>query len=178
VGGRATVPARWEPPWLRELAALTAAEFALDGILTEPRPVVPLPEPIVVDQRAARLALMKGNCLSLLGCLPPSATGALTLYDTTAFSGDVAKLATVGISPTEAPTDIGSLVGVVSELEGMHLNSEAPNVRAVGQSGVLRLQGFLWALKLSLPRGGLEYVVGDAYYAFGLSAEEESPAGA
>lgn len=157
-------------PILRELAYLTAAEYALAPVLVEPRNVLPVAEPFAVDAYAARVALVKGNCVIIEYHTARVREGQrLTLADVTAFSGDVSKLETVGLSSYEPPTEIGDIARAVDELERLHREEPSDIARRIGESGVLRLQGFLWAAKLSLPRQDLGEAVADAFDAFELS---------
>lgn len=153
---------------LRELTYLTAAEFSLAPIFVEPRQTLPVPEPIPVDVAATRLALAKANCIMMEWCSGQVSEGTLRLPDITAYGGDVTKLETVGLLSHEPPTEIGDLARAIDALEHAHRGSPAELGQRIGNSGVLRLQGFLWAVKLSLPRGNLAQAVADAYDAFEL----------
>lgn len=162
----------------QELALLTAAELALAPILVEPRRILPVGdhEPIQVPASAARIALHKADCVNIYYCVGRKAERGLTLPDVTAFGGDVSKLAMVGVPVEEPPREIGDIARAVDDVQRLHLESPSELVRRVGESGVLRLQGFLWAIKLSLPGGAeLAQVVGDSYEALEL---EEPVAGA
>jgi hypothetical protein len=164
-----------------ELLALTAAEFALEPVLDRPRRVVPAEQPINVAEQHARVAIVKCNCLSLLGCVGPLSWQPLTFPDVMAFAADITKLAAAGVPVTDPPSEIGDIARAVAVIEGMHRDESAPaHVQAVGASGVLRLQGFLWAVKLSLPRRALDEAVAEAYDAFELmhptGASEPVPA--
>ena len=157
-------------PMLRELAYLTAAEYALTPVLVEPRDVLPVAEPFAVDADVARVALVKGNCVIIeYHTARVREEERLTLVDVTAFSGDVSKLETVGLSSYDPPTEIGDVARAVDELERLHREEPSEVARAIAESGVLRLQGFLWAVKLSLPRQDLGEAVADAFDAFELS---------
>jgi hypothetical protein len=152
-------------PDVRDLTALTAAEFALAPLFAEARPLLPVAQPIPVDGNAAAAAELKADCMNILLCAPPS----LTLVDVTAFSGDVAKLRLAGLSPDSAPTEIGDVARAVDELESRHRDSPSELSRRFGESGILRLQGFLWAVKLSLRTTDLRQAVSDAFEAFELN---------
>jgi hypothetical protein len=157
-------------PLLRELVHLTAAEYALVPILVEPRSVLPVAEPFTVDTGPARVALVKANCVIIeYHTARVREYEQLTLADVTAFSGDLSKLETVGLSSQNPPTEIGDVARAVDELERLHLAEPSEIARAIGESGVLRLQGFLWAVKLSLPRQDIGDAVTDAFDAFELS---------
>lgn len=155
--------------FLPELTYLTAAEFALSPILIYPRVVLPVPEPIPVDVPSVRLALAKANCMFIEFCSERMQDGSLRLPDVTAFGGDIAKLEAIGVSPDEPPTEIGDLARAVDALEHAHRQAATDFAQQVGESGVLRLQGFLWAVKLSLPRRDPARAVADSYDAFELS---------
>jgi hypothetical protein len=156
---------------LRELTFLTAAEFALEEIIAWPRDALPVHDPIQVDVRAGRLAMAKSNCRSVVwscfGILQPAAR--LTMHDVTAFSSDVAKLVQLGISPDEPPDAVSELADAVYKLEDGHMNHPSDYARALGESGVLRLQGFLWAVKLALPGGDMQEATDGAYEVFRLT---------
>ena len=155
---------------LRDLVILTAAEFALSPILIEPRQILPVSEAIPVSQGWGRMALLKANCVAIEWCVGRSgAQVPSTWFDVTAFGGDIAKLEAVELSSLEPPREIGEVARAVDRLEHMHRDSPHELVRSVGESGVLRLQGFLWAVKLSLPRGDLATAVADAFEAFELT---------
>lgn len=154
---------------LLHLAFLTAAEFALTPILSYPRAVLPAREPISVDAAAARLALAKANCIVIEYCGERVQAGSLTLPDVSAFGGDIAKLEAVGLSSAEPPTEIGDAARAVDALEHAHRQAPTKFAQELGESGVLRLQGFLWAIKLSLPHRDVAQAVADSYDAFELS---------
>jgi hypothetical protein len=154
---------------LQELVHLTAAEYALAPALQAPRPMLPLKEPVRVDQGAALLALAKADCSILWPDCPTGRAQRLTLASVTAFSGDISKLALVGVSAADPPSGIGDLARAVDDLERLHRRASDQHAQELGASGVLRLQGFLWAVKLSLPEGSLESAVKDAFDAFELT---------
>lgn len=149
-----------------DLTALTAAEFALAPLFAAAPPILPVTRPIPVEGDAAAAAELKANCQNILLCAPSS----LTLVDVTAFSGDVSKLRLVGMSPDSAPAEIGDVARAVDDLESRHRDSPSELSRRFGASGILRLQGFLWAVKLSLGTADLGQAVADAYEAFELNA--------
>jgi hypothetical protein len=85
----------------------------------------------------------------------------------TAFSGDVSKLRAAGYG-LEQRDLIGDVVRAVDRLEDGHQNSASDLARRIGDSGVLRLQGFLWAVKLALPQQPLVEAVDQSFSAFQL----------
>jgi hypothetical protein len=156
---------------LRELVCLTAAEFALLPIFAQPpASVLPVEEPLGVERMQARLALAKTNCLYIEWCVEAAATRQLALPDVTAFSGDVAKLEALGVPSQDPPREIGRVAEVVDQLERGHREAQDSRARSIGDSGVLRLQGFLWAIKLSLGQRTLvlQQAVEDSYGVFEL----------
>jgi hypothetical protein len=163
---------------LGELAYLTAAEYALEPLLTDPKPTLPVPEPLAVEARHGRLAVVKANCM--IFCVEFQAEPRFTLPDVTAFSGDVSKLNAVGLESGTSENIVGDLARAVDDLERIHRESSAELARRIGDSGVLRLQGFLWAVKLSLPHVSVADAVETSFEAFQLtqptSALEELPA--
>lgn len=154
---------------VQELVCLTAAEYASIRFVSYPRPVLPVQKPIQVTHGEALLGLLKTDCNPIV-CISDHAEGRpLTLNDVTAFSSDAAKLASLGFSIEEPPTEIGEIARAVDTLEHMHRASPPARAVTFGESGLLRLQGFLWAIKLSLPAGNLEEAMAEAYEAFELS---------
>jgi hypothetical protein len=150
--------------YLPELIALTAAEYALSPWLTgrEGRPVTQAP--VTVDGDAAALSVTKCDCTSIYWCRSES----LTLFDVTAFSGDVSKLVTLGVPAADPPAGVGELLRVVHELEQAHLESPVEAARRLAELGVLRVQGFLWTVKLALPQLDVVDAIDRAYSAFEL----------
>lgn len=152
----------------RELVCLTAAELAVMRFASYPGSVLPLNKPVLVTHEEALLALLKTDCNPIV-CISGADERPLTLNDITAFSSDVAKLAALGLSIEEPPDEIGEIARAVDELERMHRAAPPGRAQVFADSGVLRLQGFLWSVKLSLPRGDLDQAVDDAYEALELS---------
>jgi hypothetical protein len=141
---------------LRELVLLTAAEFALLPVFDQPpASLLPIEEPLPVERLHARLALAKTDCLYIEHCFEAAAMRQLTLPDVTAFSGDVAKLEALGVSSADPPRELRGVADVVDQLERGHREARDSRAQSIGDSGVVRLQGFLWALKLSLGERGL-----------------------
>ena len=157
-------------PIVEELVALTAAEYALAPLFGLSRPVLPVERPFRVGHGDALLALLKTDC-GLTFCLDRLAeVKRLTLADITAFSSDIAKLDAVGVSIEQPPDEIGDIARAVDALESAHRKSPVVRGQRFGTSGFLRLQGFLWAVKLSVPAGNLEQAIGNAYEAFELTS--------
>jgi hypothetical protein len=159
---------RAEASVMPELVALTAAEFALEPLIAEPTPILPVPQPIPVSARDAALAVVKANCNPIF-CFPEAQGQPFTLPDVAAFGADVAKLAAVGISVIEPSTEIGDIARAVDRLELEHRGSDVTSAQRLGESGVLRLQGFLWAVKLSLPERPVPEAMDAAFEAFELT---------
>jgi hypothetical protein len=154
---------------VEELVCLTAAEYSLIPHFQAAESVLPLQEPIRVGEGEALLGLLKTNCNPIF-CLMDLAERRPSLADVTAFSADIAKLVSVGMALDETPEEIGDIARRVDDLERAHRDSPAAGGRRFADSGVLRLQGFLWAVKLSLWRGGdLGEAMGAAYEAFELA---------
>ena len=164
---------------LQELTCLTAAEFALLPILIDPRSMIPITEPTPVDAAYARLALAKTNCLYITWlCGRTSSRPQLSLVDITAFSGDVAKLEAIGFRSVPEP-GVNEMARAVRTIEDAHRAAPAELAQRLGGSGVLRVQGFLWAVKYALPTDPrLELVMNASYTAFGLDQPlgESAPA--
>jgi len=153
---------------LAELVHLTAAEYSLAPLFADPRQILPLREPLPVDPQSVSLALMKADCVSMEWCAEHWDASRLTLADVTAFSGDIAKLESLGVSAAAPPSEIGEIARVVDQLEHRH-RAQPGLARRVGDSGLLRLQGFLWAVKLALPSRALDQAMADSFEAFELS---------
>jgi hypothetical protein len=156
-------------PTLRDYLALSAAELSLVSLLVDPRPALPVSESIAVDRDALVLAAAKANCASLeYPCWDPSR---LAPSDVTVFAGDVTKLATVGLTwEGGSLPSTNDFAEAVERLEGAHRSAGTYFSRALAESGVLRLQGFLWAVKARLAEGDLENCVAECYEAFQLHA--------
>jgi hypothetical protein len=154
---------------VQELVCLTAAEFALAPALVDARPILPIQEPTVVSDADIRLAVMKSNCNPIFCLEAVIRDRPLTLADIAAYGSDVAKLEAVGLSNREPPTEIGDVARAVDEVEQAYRQVPSGAAQAIGNSGVLRVQGFLWAVKLSLPHRDVVNAIDDAYEAFELS---------
>jgi len=154
---------------VEELVALTAAEYALMPLFGFSGSLLPVERPFHVRPSEALLGLLKTNC-GLTMCFDRVAEEKrLTLADVTAFSSDVSKLASVDVSIEHPPEEIGDIARAVDVLERAHLESPVVRGRQFGESGLLRLQGFLWAVKLSVPQGNLGQAIDDAFEAFELT---------
>lgn len=154
---------------IQELVCLTAAEFALAPAVVDARPMLPMQEPIAVSEDNARLALMKSNCNPIFCMTSVIRERHLTLADVVAYGSDVAKLEAAGLSNHAPPTEIGDVARAVDDLERAHREVPSAVAQAIGTSGVLRVQGFLWAVKLSLSHRDVADAIDDAYEAFELS---------
>ncbi len=165
--------AGWElDPLLVELVCLTAAEYSLSRWMPYRGNLLPLEHPIQVEHGDAVLGFLKTNCNPLFpDCFDRfELEGRPNLVNIAAFSSDVAKLNR--IEPLEAAgleDTIGDFTRAVEQLVAGHQESSSPRARSLAESGVLRLQGFLWAVKASLPSGELEGSVVAAQEAFGLT---------
>jgi hypothetical protein len=131
------------------LIYLSAAEFALLPAFVEPaQAVIPPAAPLSVDLGHARLAILKSDC-PISFPVHPRNEGALP-WDVMVFGGDVSKTAI--LLPdwdriTEGPNVLYDLVG---RLEEMHIDSGSRLARDVVNSGAIRVQGFLWRVKLTV----------------------------
>jgi hypothetical protein len=157
---------------VEELVCLTAAEYSLVPHFQADGSLLPVRERIGVGKEEARTSLLKANCNPIF-CLTDLAEKRPSLADVTAFSADVSKLVSVGASIEEPSLEIGDVARHVDALERAHRESPVAGGRRFADTGVLRLQGFLWAVKLSLWTGDLGQAVRDAYEAFEL----EEPVG-
>jgi hypothetical protein len=160
---------------LPELVSLTAAEYALASAIAAPQTLAPIGEPIPVEEGHVRLSLVKANT-NLQFCWPiDPVRRPLTLADITAFSGDLAKLAALGVHEIEpgegAVQQVRAAVGKLTEA---HLGAPSPLAVELATSGVLDRQGFLWAVKLSLPQGDVRGAMREAMKAFELRRLKEA----
>lgn len=165
-------------PLLEELVCLTAAEYSLVRWLPHHGPVLPLQQPIQVEHGDALLGFLKANCNPMFPYCYEQIEGEerLGLSNVTAFSSDAAKLARLDLPAAPGLEDeIGDLARAVDRLESGHRESPSSRAQALGESGVLRLQGFLWAVKASLPRGEIERAIVVAHEAFELTHPVEQP---
>ncbi len=155
---------------LQDLVSLTSAEFALLPVFEAPARGRSATRPLNVSPQHARLALAKTNCLYIEWCVGRYATERrLSILDVTAFSGDIAKLQSVGVQLFELDTDPTALVRAVNDIERAHREAPVDLARRIGESGALRVQGFLWTLKLSLTLDvSLEAAAEASYSAFEL----------
>jgi hypothetical protein len=159
-----------------ELVCLTAAEYALEPLIATGRNVRPGADPIPVDADRVTLALVKADtnllrCWSPVGRPPPERRKpSFTIADVTAFSGDAAKLAAIGALELMQGDDVmaGTHAAVVA-LEEAHRNAGSALATAIAESGVLSLQGLLWAVKLALPRTDVEDAIDRALRTFGVA---------
>jgi hypothetical protein len=163
-------------PLLEELVCLTAAEYSLSRWVGYRGQVLPLQRPIQVEHHDAVLGFLKANCNPMFPfCFEQiEREGRLTLADITAFSSDAAKLSRMDVQEAPGLEDlIGDVSRAVDRIEAGHRGSPSPRAQALGDSGVLRLQGFLWAVKASLPRGELAQTMAEAHEAFDLTQPVE-----
>jgi hypothetical protein len=176
VEATSTAVTNLDPAYLtqvRELTHLAAAEFALIPALVNPGVVKLAVEPVQVDQAAVSLAVLKWDCQLLTGCarLQPET---FSPDELTVFSGDTSRFnALVGDWPRLA-ADPGELHNFVRALESAHERHRAPFVNAVAESGVLRVQGLLWRLRLTVAgqpgyQGPLEAALDDSRRALEFS---------
>jgi hypothetical protein len=155
---------------LRELICLTAAEFSLAKLFPYKQSVLPLRRPLPVRGGDALVGLLKANCGILCVEDEPLEPGPLGLARVTAFSGDVTKLALVGMTSPPGPTEaISAFVDAVEALERKYRSAPSRRARALADSGVLRLQAFLWSIKTAMAEVPLEDAVDGAYEAFELA---------
>jgi hypothetical protein len=171
---RVEVSGQTVDPLLKELVCLTAAEYSLIRWISYPSHLLPVQRPLQVVHADAVLGFLKANCNPMFCFEQIEGGDRLSLADITAFSSDVVKL---GRAEVHAMPDlenvIGDLARAVDEIELRHRESPSPRARALGESGVLRLQGFLWAVKASLPERDLWRVMDEAHDAFDLNVSSE-----
>ncbi len=150
-----------------ELVGLTAAEFSMARLFPYRGRLLPLERPLPVLADDALLAFVKTDCNTL--CVRGEGEQ-LDLADITGFSGDISKLAVAGIAELPEPGEaIGAFARAVDELEHLHYASPSVRAQALAVSGVLRMQGFLWAVKAAMVEVPLADAMADAIEAFELS---------
>jgi len=138
---------------LTELVHIAAAEFSLTPVLTDPTSDVPLPPrgPIQVAPQFARLAVLKYDCTLATICLhtSPSDYGP---SDLTVFSGDTSRFIALDGDWNELTQSPSVLQSHVLRLQQVCEEHPSQLVRDVAASGVIRLQGLLWCLRLTVMR--------------------------
>ncbi len=145
-GGTETATDPAELTRIGEFVSLAAAEFALlDAVGTQ----TPGTAPVTVSAAQARRGLLKYNCTIILGCrlLDPDHFGA---NEMTVFSSDASRIETVGMTWDAIRESPDNLHELVRRLDEAHRNHPSFLVRSVGQSGVVRIQGLLWRMRLTL----------------------------
>jgi hypothetical protein len=156
---------------VREQTHLAAAEFALIPALAEPGVIKVTVEPVEVDQADAALAVLKWDCQLITGCPQTETFGPA---DLTVFSGDTSKFNVLIGDWPKLIADSQELHGFVRALEAAHERHPEPLVNAVAESGVLRLQGLIWRLRLTVAGmpgypGPLEAALDDSRRALDLA---------
>lgn len=156
---------------VREQTHLAAAEFALLPGLTEPGAIKVAVDPVEVDQAHAALAILKWDCQLITGCFETEDFGPA---DLTVFSGDTSKFDALDGDWPRLISDPQELHNFVRTLEAAHEQHQAPLVNAVAGSGVLRLQGLIWRLRLTVAGapgypGPLEAALDDSRRALDLT---------
>lgn len=135
------------------IAALSAAEFSLGIFFDEPslRITSGLERalPIYVYEPTGSLGVAKSDCTITGGCFEAPPRESVPLWDVTVFSADVCKLRAAGVPESVAAFDAAPMVRT---LETAHYRPGG-YARAIADSGLLRLQGLLWHLKLSVLTG-------------------------
>jgi hypothetical protein len=157
---------------LRELTHLAAAEFALIPALADPGSVNLATEPVRVNKANAALGVLKWDCDILTGCWPLQSR-IFGPDELSVFSADTIRFNVLMGDWPRLAADPGELHNFVRVLESAHAQHQEPLVNAVAQSGVLRVQGLLWRLRLTvagLPgySGPLEAALDDSRKAFDL----------
>lgn len=158
---------------VRELTHLAAAEFALIPALVEPGVVKLAVDPVQVDRAAAGLAVLKWDCQLLTGCLALQ-SHTFGPNELTVFSADTSRFNTLAGDWSRLAADPRELHNFVRALERSHARHRAPLVNAVAESGVLRVQGLLWRLRLTVAAlpgypGPLEAALDDSRAALEIS---------
>jgi hypothetical protein len=156
---------------VREQTHLAAAEFALLPGLTEPGAISVAVDPVEVDQADAAMAILKWDCQLITGCPTVESFGPA---DLTVFSGDSSKFDALRGDWPGLTADPEELHSFVRTLEAAHERHRAPLVNAVAGSGVLRLQGLIWRLRLTVAGmpgypGPLEAALDDSRRALDLA---------
>jgi hypothetical protein len=144
----------------REMVYLSSAEFSLiPRIFSPDEPLLPLREPLVVEDWAGRLALLKTDCLPDWGCCERAVdTGQLPLWDLTLFASDVSKLYTFGGEADRVTSE--QLSRLIRMFEARYRESSSSLTRSFGSSGAIRLQGLIWRMKQALvAREDLQYAL-------------------
>jgi hypothetical protein len=138
----------------RDLVCLSAAEFSLMPLITRPSgSVLPLQSPIAVPPEAVRIAAGKVDCSYMDVHRRKEKLENIRLWDVMLFAGDMSKIELLG----SQELTLEDLETTVQGLEERYQRSESSVGRAIGESGVLRIQGLLWKAKLALHIDPREY---------------------
>jgi hypothetical protein len=134
----------------RALSYLHAAEFALSPAFADPGAFAMPPNNVIeVPVGAARLGLLKGNCSLIFWTHAPdgSAIQSLTAPDLAVFGGDISKMQRLQPESAQFTPQNDTLHSLASQFQYLHdATGWEPAIR-VAESGALRLQVLLWALK-------------------------------
>jgi hypothetical protein len=134
----------------QDFTLLSAAEYALVPSLADPDQTdvsIPLDRPIVVAREAALAALATADCgwTDLHGLKSPGQP--LRPWDAMLFAGDMSKAELTRAEWTPAPEDVEALV---EQIEALYRSGAAPQARAIGEKGLVRIQGLIWKAKLAV----------------------------
>jgi hypothetical protein len=159
-----------------ELTSVSAAEVAATRSLLVDLKWVEgdLEKPIPVTRFDAQFALVKAICTPFWPCKPepdqPRRDKPEHLWDVVLFSGDMAKLASLGITDVRALAD--DPVRIAEQLEERYRESSVDWAPQVAESGHVRLEVFLWVTKLALIRNPDEAELEAEGYARALGFNE------
>jgi len=167
---------RGHGPWTERAVATiyaNAAEFALLPIFAGfwDMPLPPA-SPVEVTENAAYLALFKGDCSTIIWTHPPDSQATSPL-DITVFSGDISKLIRIRTNFLENYNP-QSIQASAAALEDSYLVSFSPGANRIAESGVVRLQGLLWHVKLAIAAEVPEREIGRAIAVYREGGESMS----
>jgi len=145
---RGTTEAARLVEFTRDIVYLSAAEYALltTVVTGGDAHLLPMQGPVTVGRDAFAAAIIKADCGGLDYHTPKNHEDAVRLWDIALFGGDISKIELIhgdrlGLDQVES---------VIVDLEDRYTRSKTTIGRAIGTSGMLRIQGVLWKAKLAL----------------------------
>ena len=144
-----------------DLLHLAAAEYAVGRSCAEAGLGVSPPQrsaPVYVTEADAVLGVLKYNCNLIDGCAARLASD-FRPDDFSVFASDVRRLESFNLSWTAVTQDRQQLYYYVSQLERVHFSQGYSVASAAASTGLIRLQGVLWAMRLAI-MGQPDYVTG------------------
>jgi hypothetical protein len=132
----------------RDIVYLSAAEYSLltRALIIGPGPMLPIRDPLTVGPNDMVAAIIKAICSAMNVCRPKIYEDAVQLWDIALFAGDMTKIELIHGSKLQ----LYEVEDTIMQLEDQYAHSPTDVGRAIGASGMLRIQGVLWKAKLAL----------------------------